>query len=66
MKAKIEPPKPPPRKAYVRMPPVKAKKGEGIDMETQTDRSYVFELKAKKAEEHRMIAERIRLSNQKD
>jgi hypothetical protein len=34
MKVKNEPPRPPPRKPYVRIPLIKEKKGEGIDMET--------------------------------
>lgn len=64
LKVKNEPPRPLPRKPYVRVPLVKDKKGEGIDMHTQTDRSYVSDMKAKLADQKAQIAERTRLSAQ--
>lgn len=48
-------PKPIPRKTYVR-PTAIPKKGEGIDMHTQTERSYVGDMKAKQAAERDRLA----------
>ena len=53
-------PAPIPRKPYVSKAVAKKEKGEGIDIFTQTDKSYVMEMKAKIASER---ARRLALVN---